>query len=120
MLDLYAGAFFFILAALALGLAISTLVKNQFQTIQYQKGYLHHTGMTKEAYFLNFLSFKPDGNCWNMLSLPDASLARRQRSRVPQRGQGATFGVPNRLENARSSGCVICLAQWEQVLMIPI
>lgn len=52
------------------------LYVNQFQTMQYNKGFLHHTGMTKEAYFLNFLSFKPDGNCWNMLSLPDATLAR--------------------------------------------
>ncbi len=52
------------------------LYMNQFQTMQYHKGYLHHTGMTREAYKLNFLSFRPDGNCWNMLSMPDATLAR--------------------------------------------
>lgn len=59
------GAFLFLL-----------LYMNQFQTWQYHKGYLHHSGMTREAYQLNFLRFHSDGNCWNMLSLPDAQLAR--------------------------------------------
>ena len=52
------------------------LYMNQYQTIQYHQGIIHHTGMTREAYKLNFLSFKPDGSSWNMLSLPDAQLAR--------------------------------------------
>jgi hypothetical protein len=52
------------------------LYMNQFQILQYTKGYIHHTGMTREAYSLNFLSFKPDGSCWLMLSMPDATLAR--------------------------------------------
>jgi hypothetical protein len=52
------------------------LYMNQFQTIQYTKGFIHHTGMTREAYRLNFLKFKGDGNVWNMLSIPDPELAR--------------------------------------------
>ncbi|MEN8158183.1 MAG: hypothetical protein ABFS10_14620 [Bacteroidota bacterium] len=52
------------------------LYMNQYQTHQYTKGYIHHTGMTREAYFLNFLSFRPDGKSWHMLSMPDAELAR--------------------------------------------
>jgi hypothetical protein len=52
------------------------LYMNQFQTIQYTKGYIHHTGMTREAYRLNFLKFRGDGAVWHMLSLPDPELAR--------------------------------------------
>jgi len=52
------------------------LFLNQFQTIQYSKGFIHHTGMTKEAYLLNFLKFKGDGRIWQMTSLPDEQLAR--------------------------------------------
>ena len=37
------------------------LYVNQFQTFQYTKGVIHYNGMTKEAYCLNFLKFKPDG-----------------------------------------------------------
>lgn len=52
------------------------LYMNQFQTTQYMKGFIHHTGMTREAYSLNFLKIRSDGACWQMLSIPDASLAR--------------------------------------------
>lgn len=52
------------------------LYMNLFQTHQYTRGFIHHTGMTKEAYWLNFLSFKPDGSSWQMLSIPDPQLAR--------------------------------------------
>ncbi len=52
------------------------LFVNQVQTMQYQKGFIHHTGMTRLAYKLNFLSFKDDFRYWKMLSLPDATLAR--------------------------------------------
>jgi len=52
------------------------LYMNQFQTLQYTKGFIHHTGMTRETYRLNFLKFKSDGKIWHMLSLPDAELAR--------------------------------------------
>ena len=36
------------------------LYMNQFQTVQYTKGIIHHTEMTGEAYKLNFLKFKGD------------------------------------------------------------
>lgn len=49
---------------------------NQFQTFQYTRGVIHYTGMTKEAYRLNFLRLKPDGAFWHMLSIPDSQLAR--------------------------------------------
>ncbi len=63
-------------AVAAMALMAFLLYMNQFQTFQYNKGYIHHTGMTKKAYWLNFLAFRGDGSCWNMLSLPDAELAR--------------------------------------------
>jgi hypothetical protein len=52
------------------------LLFNQYQTLLYTRGFIHHSGMTKEAYFLNFLRLKPDGRSWQMLALPDAQLAR--------------------------------------------
>ncbi len=52
------------------------LLLNQVQTMQYQQGFIHHTGMTSKAYKKNFLSFKDDLWYWKMLSLPDATLAR--------------------------------------------
>ena len=36
------------------------LCLNQFQTVQYSKGIIHHTEMTGEAYKHNFLKFKSD------------------------------------------------------------
>ncbi|MCK4750261.1 MAG: hypothetical protein KAT15_24560 [Bacteroidales bacterium] len=63
--------------AIATGtLLLFLLYMNQFQTVQYSKGVIHYTGMTREAYWLNFLSFNPDGAFWQMLSIPDAQLAR--------------------------------------------
>ena len=52
------------------------LFLNQFQTIQYQQGFIHHSAMTRLAYKKNFLSFKDDLWYWKMLSFPDATLAR--------------------------------------------
>ncbi len=52
------------------------LIVNQVQTMQYERGFIHHTGMTRLAYQLNFLSFKDDFRYWKMLSLPDTKLAR--------------------------------------------
>lgn len=52
------------------------LFLNQLQTIHYINGFIHHTGMTKEAYLLNFMKFKGDGKIWQMTSLPDEQLAR--------------------------------------------
>jgi len=65
-----------IVRILSLSVLAFFLYMNQFQTIQYTKGFIHHTGMTREAYLLNFLKFKGDGNIWNMLSIPDPELAR--------------------------------------------
>jgi hypothetical protein len=59
-----------------LGLLGFFLYLNQFQTWQYNKGVIHYTGMTREAYWLNFLQFKADGRFWHMLEIPDAHLAR--------------------------------------------
>ncbi len=52
------------------------LYMNQFQTFQYTKGVIHYNSNTKESYKLNFLKFKADGRCWQMLALPDIELAR--------------------------------------------
>ena len=52
------------------------LFLNQFQTYQYTKQVIHYTGMTREAYWLNFMRFKPSGAYWHMLSIPDSQLAR--------------------------------------------
>lgn len=60
------------------GLALLFLLyMNQYQTFQYNRGVIHHTGMTKEAYWLNFLAFRGDGSSWQMLAIPDAELARK-------------------------------------------
>ncbi len=53
------------------------LYLNQFQTWQYNKGVIHYSGMTREAYWLNFLKFRADGRFWHMLEIPDAQLARQ-------------------------------------------
>jgi hypothetical protein len=58
------------------GLLLFFMYMNLFQTFQYTRGFIHHTGMTREAYWLNFLRFKSDGSSWQMLSVPDAQLAR--------------------------------------------
>lgn len=64
-------------AAIASGaFLLFLLYMNLYQTHLYTKGFIHHTGMTKEAYWLNFLSFRPDGRSWQMLSIPDPQLAR--------------------------------------------
>jgi hypothetical protein len=62
-------------AGYAGGLAFLVFL-NLLQTSHYVQGYIHHSGMTREAYRLNFLRFKCDGASWHMLALPDAQLAR--------------------------------------------
>lgn len=52
------------------------LFLNQFQTFQYTRGYIHHTGMTGRAYRYNFLKFKPGEKVLLMFSIPDPELAR--------------------------------------------
>jgi len=58
------------------GLLAFLIYLNLLQTSQYTQGYINHTGMTREAYWLNFLRHNCDGACWQMLSMPDAQLAR--------------------------------------------
>jgi len=53
------------------------LYMNQYQTFQFKKGMIHHTGMTRETYWMNFLAFRADARTWQMLSIPDAELARK-------------------------------------------
>ena len=48
-----------------------------FQTRQYVLGVLHWEGMTGKAYWCNFLKARPAAGYWQMLSLPDATLARK-------------------------------------------
>ncbi|MEN8202388.1 MAG: hypothetical protein ABFS28_07320 [Bacteroidota bacterium] len=63
-------------ALLAGALLTFLIYVNQYQTFQYTRGVIHYTGMTKEAYWLNFLKLKPSGAFWQMLSIPDSELAR--------------------------------------------
>ena len=50
---------------------------NIFQTIQYQRSLIHYLGMTREAYWHNFLTMHPKPGYWQMLSIPDFPLARK-------------------------------------------
>ncbi|MGW8315741.1 MAG: hypothetical protein ACWGNV_09090, partial [Bacteroidales bacterium] len=58
------------------GMLAFLLYLNLLQTSQYTQGYIHHSGMTREAYRLNFLRWNGDGASWHMLAIPDAQLAR--------------------------------------------
>lgn len=59
-----------------IGVVAFLVYMSLFQTFQYTRGFIHHSGMTKEAYWLNFLRFRSDGSSWQMLAIPDAQLAR--------------------------------------------
>ncbi|HYW95393.1 MAG TPA: hypothetical protein VE870_07400, partial [Bacteroidales bacterium] len=50
---------------------------NFFQTLQYQRGLIHYLGMTREAYWNNFMSMHPKSSYWKKLSIPDMVLARK-------------------------------------------
>ena len=59
------------------GVFIFLLILQVLQTRQYISGTLHWEGMTKEAYWKNFLKIRPADGYWQMLSVPDAVLARK-------------------------------------------
>ena len=62
----------------AAGIVLAFLLFLQvFQTRQYVLGLLHWEGMTGKAYWSNFLKTTPAAGYWQMLSLPDATLARK-------------------------------------------
>ena len=48
-----------------------------FQTYQYNKNMIHYCGMTKESYFMHFLTLKLAPGYWQSLNLPDHRLARK-------------------------------------------
>ncbi len=48
-----------------------------FQTLQYRTGTIHFVGMTKTAFWKNYLRWKEDGTFWQHLSIPDYELARK-------------------------------------------
>lgn len=50
---------------------------NLFQTRQYYFGSIHYVGMTKEAYWYQFLVLKPHGEYYNLLTIPDMEKARQ-------------------------------------------
>lgn len=58
------------------GVLLFLLLLNLHQTFLYTRGFIHYSGMTKQAYWLNFMRIKPEGSSWQMLSIPDAELAR--------------------------------------------
>lgn len=64
--------------AVATGLVLAALIYvNQVQTFQYTRGMIHSRAMTKEAYWLHFLKFKPDEKFGLLLSFPDDRLAKQ-------------------------------------------
>ncbi|MDN5349889.1 MAG: hypothetical protein PWQ54_1285 [Bacteroidales bacterium] len=48
-----------------------------FQTRQYYWGAIHYVGMTKEAYWHQFLKLKPYGDYYKKLTIPDMDKARK-------------------------------------------
>jgi hypothetical protein len=50
---------------------------NLFQTRQYYFGSIHFVGMTKEAYWHQFLKLKPYGEYYYLLTIPDMQKARQ-------------------------------------------
>ena len=50
---------------------------NIFQTKQYINGIIHYWGMTKELYWEQFLKSRKTVNFYNMLKIPDDSLAHK-------------------------------------------
>lgn len=50
---------------------------NYFQTRQYRWGAIHYVGMTKEAYWHQFLVLKPYGDFYKKLTIPDMKKARK-------------------------------------------
>ncbi len=66
--------------ALRMGtLAISGILiyMNIFQTWQFQHQLIHYVGMTRQAYWNNFLTGNPKTSFWKKLSIPDFPLARK-------------------------------------------
>jgi hypothetical protein len=50
---------------------------NLFQTYQYYKGSIHYVGMTKEAYFANFLKVYPTKEFYENLVIPNYENAKK-------------------------------------------
>lgn len=50
---------------------------NLFQTYQYYKGSIHYVGMTKEAYFANFLKVYPTTEYYENLVIPNYENAKK-------------------------------------------
>lgn len=68
------GKLFIKLSALALVLLLIGF--NYFQIRQYHWGAIHYVGMTKEAYWHQFLVLKPYGDYYKKITIPDMQKAR--------------------------------------------
>ncbi|MFO7671942.1 MAG: hypothetical protein R6W31_19955, partial [Bacteroidales bacterium] len=60
-----------------MGLVVCLVLLQQVQTYQCKKGLIHHDGMSKEAYWNNFLKLYNHPEFFNSLTLPDYDLARK-------------------------------------------
>jgi hypothetical protein len=58
-------------------LVLTFIAFSYFQTRQYFYGSIHYVGMTKEAYWHQFLVLKPYGEYYKLLTIPDMDKARK-------------------------------------------
>ncbi len=74
---------------------IALIYLNIFQTKQYINGVIHYWSMTKELYWEQFLKSRKTINFYNMLKIPDDSLAHLGIYKlVPAKSQNSATDIP--------------------------